>query len=330
MIGTYPTPVHALPALSTAKCELWVKRDDQTGEAYGGNKVRKLEHILEAARKKGATRVVTVGAVGSNHVLATTIYGRRAGFRVAAILTPQPRTEHVVNNIRAGLALGLEVLPVSGLLTLPNAVKAIRQKGDYFVGPGGSSVLGSTGYVDAVRELLDQIAQGAAPAPDALVVALGSAGTAAGLLAGVVGLKLPAKVVGVRVVSPVLMGKWRAIALASRVARRVSLDAPRGALSQAFELAGGYLGKGYGHATEAGERALAIGREHDLSLDPTYTAKTFAAALDLVESGRYRRVLYWHTLSSVSLAGILATAPALDDIVPEIRRLLVAGPRKSG
>src|SRR5262245_13588201 len=90
-----PTPVERSPALSEALgCELYVKRDDLSGELYGGNKIRKLELLLAAARDAGKDTIVTTGGVGSHHVLATALYGRRLGFEVGAILTPQPLTEH--------------------------------------------------------------------------------------------------------------------------------------------------------------------------------------------------------------------------------------------
>jgi D-cysteine desulfhydrase len=86
MLGHYPTAAHRLDALSRAGAELWIKRDDLTSKLYGGNKVRKLELIFAAAAARGARRLFTAGAAGSHHVLATTIYGRRAGFDVAALL----------------------------------------------------------------------------------------------------------------------------------------------------------------------------------------------------------------------------------------------------
>ena len=321
MLGTYPTPVQRLDSLGSPGCELWIKRDDLSGVAYGGNKVRKLEHILSQARERGASRIVTLGAVGSNHVLATTLFGTRAGLRVAAILTPQPRTEHVVNNLRAAIAAGLEAYPAAHAALVPQAYLRARQHGDFFVGPGGSSVTGSAGYVEAVRELNRQIEQGELAVPDALVVALGSAGTAAGILAGIAELRLPIKVVGVRVVSPVLMGRYRALALARGVARHCSIDAPWSRLADSFELESRYLGNGYGHRTDAGDRATKDARTCGLMLDPTYTAKAFAAALDLVKKATYRRVLYWHTLSSAPLAGLLESSPPFDDLPSELRSL---------
>src|SRR5271165_3541870 len=92
--GRYPTPVGRLSPLSTDRSELWVKRDDLTNPEYGGNKVRKLERLLARALERGARRIVTVGAAGSHHVLATAIFGRRVGLEVEAVLVPQPGTGH--------------------------------------------------------------------------------------------------------------------------------------------------------------------------------------------------------------------------------------------
>ena len=112
-LGTYPTPIERLEALSRPGCGLWVKRDDLTSALYGGNKVRKLERLLADAKEKGAERILTVGAVGSHHVLATAVYGKRAGLAVEAVLVPQPRTDHVVDDLRADLAQGMKAIPAS-------------------------------------------------------------------------------------------------------------------------------------------------------------------------------------------------------------------------
>src|SRR5271165_3657520 len=111
-LGRYPTPVERLDELSGQESSLWVKRDDRTNEIYGGNKVRKLEWLLADARARGARRVVTVGAVGSHHVLATTYFGTKEGFEVEAILVPQPATAHALEVLRADLGLGLKAFPV--------------------------------------------------------------------------------------------------------------------------------------------------------------------------------------------------------------------------
>jgi D-cysteine desulfhydrase len=321
MIGRYPTPVRLLSELSTPRSELWVKQDDLTSDVYGGNKVRKLERILEAARARGARRIVTFGTAGSHQALATAIHGRRAGFEVAAILTPQPRNDYVVGNLRAAMAAGLQAFPASSFATVPIALARVFRRGDFVVDPGGSSVEGTAGYIDAAFELDAQVKSGELAWPDAIVVPLGSAGTAAGLTAGVVAVDAPARVIGVRIVGPTLMGKGRVVWLAHRAARRRSVAAPLAALAKAFELDAAHLGRGYGHASPEGARATELASGAGLALDATYTAKAFAAALVLVEAGAYRRVLYWHTLSSASLAPVLDGAPPLP---PELDALFTS------
>jgi 1-aminocyclopropane-1-carboxylate deaminase/D-cysteine desulfhydrase-like pyridoxal-dependent ACC family enzyme len=340
VIGRYPTPVQRLSSLSTSDSELWVKRDDLTSDVYGGNKVRKLEHILERARERSARRIVTFGAAGSHHVLATTVHGRRAGFEVAAILTPQPRSEHAIGNLRVALSLGLEPIGAPSMGLAPVVLATAVRQGDFVVGPGGSTLDGTLGYVDAAFELAAQIEDGALPVPDAIVVALGSGGTAGGLLAGMAGsMRSPApsaagasatsggpsleetRLVGVRIVSPLLMGRRRALLLAWRAARHRALDVSWSDLAARLVVEPAFLGGGYAHATAAGDRATDLAEREGLALDSTYTAKAFAAALDLVEKARFPRVLYWHTLSSTPLDPLLDGAPPLP---AELERLFTA------
>jgi 1-aminocyclopropane-1-carboxylate deaminase/D-cysteine desulfhydrase-like pyridoxal-dependent ACC family enzyme len=332
VIGRYPTPVLKMSSFCTDKSELWVKRDDLTSDAYGGNKVRKLEHILERARERSARRIVTFGAAGSHHVLATTLHGRRAGLDVAAILTPQPRSEHAVSNLRVALSLGLQPIAAASMALAPAVLVTVMRQGDFVVGPGGSTLDGTLGYVDAASELAAQIDDGALPVPDAIVVALGSGGTAAGLLAGMTGSQpkggaggapslLETRLVAVRIVSPVLMGRQRVLLLAWRAARHRRLDVTWHDLAARLVLEPRFLGGGYAQATAAGDRAADLAEREGISLDPTYTAKAFAAALDLVETARFERVLYWHTLSSAPLEPMLARAAPLP---AELDRLFTA------
>ncbi len=323
VIGTYPTAVEHLAGLSTPTCDLWVKRDDQTHPGYGGNKVRKLEHLVAEAQRRGARRIVTIGAAGSHHVLATTLHAGRAGLGVAAILMHQPWSAHAAANLRAGLALGLEAHPASGMADLLRVLARIRREGDWVVPPGGSNIVGTCGYVDGARELAAQIRAGACPEPEVIVVALGSGGTAAGLLAGVVAEGLATRVLAVRIVGKALAGGARTTALAIAAARRSGLDAGSIAIARRLEVDGSWLGRGYGWPTQSGDEATARAGEAGLALDPTYTAKTFAAALALVERGAARRVLYWHTLSSAPLEPLLAGAPSEAELPSELARLFV-------
>ena len=177
-LGAYPTPIEHLEGLG-----LWVKRDDTVGALYGGNKVRKLERLLGAARASGKSRILTVGAAGSHQVVATALYGRREGFDVEAVLVPQPPSEHGRRNLRVALAQGLEPVVATSWPAAPALALALVRGDTYFVPLGGSNALGSLGFVDAANELAGQVSSGAMPEPDVVVVAMGSGGTAAGLAA---------------------------------------------------------------------------------------------------------------------------------------------------
>lgn len=317
--GTYPTAVEHLSSLSTDHADLWVKRDDRTSPEYGGNKVRKLERILAEALVRGARRVVTVGAVGSHHVLATTLYGRRVGLEVEAVLVPQPCSPHVIEVLRAGLAAGLRAIPVTSWAAVPLAVASRLRRGTVFVPVGGSSVRGSMGYVDAARELAAQVRAGELPEPDECVVALGSGGTAAGLAAGFAVEGLATRVVGVCVAAPAWLVRASAARLAARCARAVRWSATERSLA-ASELRlvvdERFLGAGYGFATSDGESSSRAAAAVGMVLDPTYTAKAFAAALWHVRARRGPRVLYWHTLSSAPMAPLLEGAPEVPRDLP--------------
>lgn len=324
MIGRYPTAIQRIPELSRNGWELWVKRDDQTSDLYGGNKVRKLERIVPDALAKGARRIVTFGAAGSHHVLATTLYGSRAGLRVAAVLTPQRKSEHAEQNLRAALGLGLEAWPAQRMGAIPAVLARHVRRGDYVLSPGGSSVTGTLGYVDAAAELAGAVRDGTLPAPDIVVVALGSGGTAAGLVAGLCLEGLPTKVLAVRVVDPWMAGAGRVAYLAKLAARRRGAALSLARLRAAIEIETQHLGDGYGVPTAAGERASAIARDVGLALDPVYTAKTFAAVLERRETRAQNRVLlYWHTFSSAPLAPLLLTARPPNELPKALRALLV-------
>ncbi|HEY1586869.1 MAG TPA: hypothetical protein VGH63_14345, partial [Polyangia bacterium] len=121
-LGRFPTRVARVDGLVPPSVELWVKHDDESGTAYGGNKVRKLEFILGEARARGAARLVTLGAIGSHHVLATAIYGKQAGFAVDAVVFPQPLTDHVREQMLADVAAGATLHPTHGYAGVPLAV----------------------------------------------------------------------------------------------------------------------------------------------------------------------------------------------------------------
>ncbi|MGO9836938.1 MAG: 1-aminocyclopropane-1-carboxylate deaminase/D-cysteine desulfhydrase [Polyangiaceae bacterium] len=322
LIGRYPTAVERIGALSTPTSDLWVKRDDRTHEVYGGNKVRKLEFLLADALAHGAARVVTIGAAGSHHVLATTYFGRRAGLEVEAVLVPQPRTPHVLEVLRADVAQGLRPFPVTSWGAVPWATAKRMIRGARFIPVGGSSIVGSMGYVGAARELAGQVRDGVLPEPDVCVVALGSGGTAAGLAAGFEAEGLRTKVVGV-CVSPPAWALWRLSRwLARACAHRVGVRGTRGAIDARLTADARFMGGGYGHAITAGDEATRVAEgAAGLTLDPTYTAKAFASALWHVRARQGRHILYWHTLSSAPMAPLLEGAPSDGSLATSLRAL---------
>ncbi len=313
-------------ALSRPGSDLWIKRDDATHEVYGGNKVRKLEQLLADALAQGATRLVTVGAVGSHHVLATTYFGGRAGLRVEAVLVPQPSTDHVLEVLRADIRLGLTAFPVNSWSAVPFAFARRVAAGAWPITVGGSNVAGSMGYVQAARELAAQVRGGDLPEPDVCVVALGSGGTAAGLAAGFAAEGLKTRVVGVCVSSPPWALRLVSLSLARACARQVGAPADLESMRERLTIDTRFLGAGYGHACAAGGDATGAAREGaGLVLDPTYTAKAFASALWHVRARQARHVLYWHTLSSAPMGPLLEAAPTEDQLGDDVRALLVRG-----
>jgi D-cysteine desulfhydrase len=319
-LGQYPTPVERLSTLATDRSDFWIKRDDRTNADYGGNKVRKLERILSRAVARGARRIVTVGAAGSHHVLATAYFGRRLGLEVEAVLVPQPVTPHVRDVLCASVATGLRAFPVTSWAAVPFAVAARLRPGTAFVPVGGSNVMGSMGYVDAARELAGQVRAGLLPEPEVCVVALGSGGTAAGLAAGVAAEGLATRVVAVCVAAPRWLVRASVHRLAAACARAAALSP--GASAAHMVIDERFLGRGYGHSTDVGVAATRVAADVGIVLDPTYTAKAFAAALWYVRARRAQTVLFWHTLSSAPLAPLLGPGGRAPDLPPRLARLL--------
>jgi 1-aminocyclopropane-1-carboxylate deaminase/D-cysteine desulfhydrase-like pyridoxal-dependent ACC family enzyme len=315
-LGRYPTPVERA-SVSVFGTDLWVKRDDRSAELYGGNKVRKLERLLGAARAAGKRHLVTIGAAGSHQIVATALFGAREGFTVDAVLVPQPESAHGRQNLRVALGAGLRPVVAPSWALVPPLVAArlaLFGRSASLVPLGGSNLVGSLGFVDAARELAAQIAAGELPEPDVVVVAMGSGGTAGGLAAGFEAAGLRTRVVGVAVATPVAIVRALGLRLATQCARAAGLSPVRAAAARArLTVDRGWLGRGYGYATSEGEVAIRRAAAAGLKLDVTYTAKAFACALDRARTGARRgeRVLYWHTLSSVDLGERLADAPNL-------------------
>jgi 1-aminocyclopropane-1-carboxylate deaminase/D-cysteine desulfhydrase-like pyridoxal-dependent ACC family enzyme len=285
-LGAWPTLVERAPALGA---EVWVKRDDRSSPLYGGNKVRKLEFLLADALARGRRSVLTFGTYGSHHVLATALHGARVGVRVCAATLPQPATPHAVEMARlsagAGVCLHVGAARVHHLLRRP-----------YIIGPGGSSPLGTLGYVAAGLELGEQVRAGECPEPNLLVVAMGSCGTAAGLLVGLRLAGLATRVVGVHAYRRPLTSAVRAAWLATRTARLLA----RHGVRDVGAFAAADLVEPPPAADEVHVKARAD--EAGLVLDPRYTTRAMRA---LLAAAPGRRILYWHTYSSAPVDALV-------------------------
>jgi len=333
-LGTFPTATSSMPRLSAvAGAEVWCKRDDLSASLYGGNKVRKLEFLLAQARAEGADTLVTTGAAGSHHVLATALYGRAHGFEVHAIVMPQEQSAHVEDNLRADLAAGAVLHPIRSYSLLPIAlagvVAKLRLSGRkvFVIGPGGSDASGVLGWIEGGLELGRQFDSGVVPEPDAVVVALGSGGTAAGLAVGLAAAGVMTEVVAVRVTPRQLVPKAMLTALSRGVIQRLrEIDDRFPSVGETaannLTIEEGFLGEGYGVASGASREAARIALETEgLALDSSYTAKAMAALLAQARTTRRgKRLLFVHTLSSAPMAPLLASAPLLPRNVRAILR----------
>ena len=327
-LGKFPTRVQRVDHLLPPSVELWVKHEDESGELYGGNKVRKLEFLLAQARAYGATRLGTIGGIGSHHVLATAVYGRRAGFEVEAVVFPQPLNDHVREQLLADVAAGAKLRATAGLAGVPWAVWAVRRRpATAWIAGGGSSVTGTIGFISAGCELKEQLQAGELPRMDAVYGAIGSCGTIAGLLVGLAGEDAP-EVVGVRVVDRVVCNASKTLRLAG--AARFALLPPNtrarfGPLAP-LRVEHRFFGGAYGRSTPEADAAVAAAAAVGLRLEPTYTGKAMAALLADARSGRLngKRVLFLHTYSGADLSPLLASGPGPSALPPLLQQHFAA------
>ncbi|MGH2925138.1 MAG: 1-aminocyclopropane-1-carboxylate deaminase/D-cysteine desulfhydrase [Solirubrobacterales bacterium] len=311
-LGEGPTPVRELAGLSSegGRAAVWIK-DDGAYSPVGGNKARKLEWLLADALRRGKRTIITGGATGTNHGLATALFAARLGMRTVLVLVPQPETSHVRGQLDRLRRSGAELHFASGVIGahLLGARLFVRRTSrplnfPYVVRPGGSTPLGCIGYVDAAAELAAQVRAGDLPAPSHIVVALGSGGTAAGLAAGLKLAGLESRLVCVLVSDVIKVDGATVARLARRTLRLLSqhgaaVDGVRVAPDE-VEVVTGWLGAGYGHSTPEAESAIELMAEREgVTLEPVYTAKAMSALLALNRLGAFGDgpVLFWHTFS---------------------------------
>lgn len=310
-IGNYPTPVQKLENLGRAVAynNLWIKRDDQSSDIYGGNKVRKLEFVIADALRKKKKYMVTVGGIGTNHGLATTIYCGRVGIKTVLVLMPQPITDRVQENLLLDRHFGAEINAGRSVVEtyLRGAWVLLTLRNYYLLWAGGTSPLSTLGYVNAALELKEQVDAGLLPEPAYIFGATGSMGTTAGLIVGARLAGLKSRIIGVKVSMTEYSNVRGIISLADKTAslmRRHDQTVPEMRFTPAdFDLELDFYGGEYGRVTQQGLAAVDLIRETEgIRLETTYTGKALAAMLDFVKrdtSLKGAPVLFWNTHNSV-------------------------------
>ncbi len=311
-LGNFPTALKRLHNLEQLLDlhTLWIKRDDLSGDLYGGNKVRTLEYVLAQAIQRGAKVVASYSALGSSWPLACTVYAGKLGLESDVYYMPYPMDEIKHRNLQRTRGLARHVYCARSSLTFPflmlrKLLQSRRRDSVYLTPPGGTSATTLLAFVNAAIELGQQVADGEMPRPDVIYCPFGSGGTAAGLALGLCLLGWPTQVVAVRVVDRIVANSWNLRRLTAG-ARRI-LQAHGATFSQNVNcrIEHDYFGKGYSRPLPQAQQAISLAKEHEpeVVLDSAYTGKTFAA---LIRHGREsqlsaKHVLFWQTLNSRSL-----------------------------
>ncbi len=307
-LADYPTPLEYLPRLS-ADCghPLYIKRDDEIGPAFGGNKTRKLEYLMADAHKKGHRKVVTFGGLQSNHARLAAAVANRLGME-SHLFYFEKRPAQLTGNLLINQLCGAKMhfIPLGGGgngMTIETTIRLVKLVSwlmvgrNYFIPVGGHNWLGCLGYVRAALEIDEQARQlGIENAH--LVLAAGSGGTLSGLMAGLALNHSKLKLLGIDV------GKlWKGFpasiaALASEICSRLGnpLDFEPEQIPLIENI---YVGDKYGVPSADGVCALRkLARLEGILLDPVYTAKAFAGMLSEIEKGRFGKddpIIFLHT-----------------------------------
>lgn len=294
-----PTHLEDLPRLSEAMGgpRLLVKRDDQTGLAFGGNKTRKLEFLVAEAQEQGAKTLISGGALQSNHCRQTAAAAARFGFECILVLTGE-MPEKPSANLLLDELFGASIVTVPDRKdrdrvlqeTFETAVSDGRKP--YLVPYGGSSPAGALGYAFAMEEFMKQDVHA-----DWIVFGTSSGGTHAGLVLGQRLFGFKGNILGISIDEPEEWLKNHVSRLASEASGRMG---ERIEFTPADVLANdGYCRSGYGVLTDAEREAVKLFAEYEgLLLDPVYTGRAAAGMIDLIHKGYFKKeetVLFWHT-----------------------------------
>lgn len=312
-LAELPTPVEAKPEIAA---QLWIKRDDLSNSIYGGNKVRKLEFILPQVKQKNKKALVSFGAIGSHHGVASAIFAQQFNIPLRFFLFEQAVNGHVQNNLKLMHRFGAKLEYCGSLFKTVAKFywdQLINGRQHYHLFAGGSNLQGCMAFVNAAYELKQQIEQGLLPEPDYIYCPVGSSATLAGLSLGCALAGLSSQVIGVRVapshLGPIPACTSRTVSklqqqsyqfLCQHLPEIKTLKPPK------IHLLDEYFGAAYGEATSAGDAAKARFKACNIELESTYTAKAAAAVLEACRQEPQARILYWHTYNSADTQGLAA------------------------
>ena len=313
-LGKFPTPVEKCARLGEriGLDQLYIKRDDVSGNLYGGNKVRKLEFLLGHGPHSKAREVLTFGFAGSNHALATAVYAHQLGLKSISMLMPQLNAYYVRFNLLMSFHYNAELhqhrnVPLLAMGAMYQLLRHKISNGRFpqWISAGGSSPLGTIGYVNAALELKEQIKGGEIPEPDRIYVPFGTMGTTVGLILGLKALKLKSRVIPVRVADEQFANAKKMVKLFNKTnALLLSGDPsfPNLELTEKErEITHRFFGKGYAQFMEEGMEAVSCMEETEgIKLDGTYTGKTLAALINDAGNQNLREkvILFWNTYNS--------------------------------
>jgi D-cysteine desulfhydrase family pyridoxal phosphate-dependent enzyme len=302
-----PTPIEPLPRLSVLLRgpRLWVKRDDQTGLAFGGNKTRKLEFLVAEAQAHGARTLITAGAMQSNHCRQTAAAAAHFGFDCILVLSG-PKPETISGNLLLDYLLGAEIVRVERENRAEALQKTFEQaweegKRPYKIPVGGSNPTGAAGFVYAIQEMISQFP--AEELPDWIVMPSSSGGTQAGMVVGAKLFNYPGKIIGI---SNDETASYLSTFVAKLANETLEILGEDSSLKPEDVLVNdAFLGKGYGVMEKSDEQAIRLfASQEGLLLDPVYTSRAAAGLIALIREGFFKpdeKVLFWHTGGATAL-----------------------------
>jgi len=315
-LGHLPTPLEPMDRLSEilGGPRLWVKRDDCTGLSSGGNKTRKLEFLMADAQSKGADTIITQGATQSNHARQTTAAAAKLGMECHILLedmTGSNDNNYILNgNVLLDRLHGASVSKRSGgtdmNLEMQDFADTLTEKGKkpYIIPGGGSNPIGALGYVNCARELTEQASEIGLKI-DALVHATGSAGTQAGLVAGLAAIQSSIHLLGIGVRAPKDKQEQMVFDLAQKTADYLDtgIEIERDKVRAICD----YVGAGYGLPTDGMIKAVKLlAQSEGLLFDPVYSGKGLDGLIDQIKKGYFAgmdNVVFLHTGGSAALFG---------------------------